>query len=76
MQERVQAAIDEIRPALEDHGGGIDLVKIEDKTVFVRLRGACAGCPGAKQTLKMGVERKIKEAVPEIEAVEAVEDEE
>jgi len=49
-----------------------ELVKIEDKTVFVRLQGACAGCPGALMTLKQGVERRVKELVPEVEAVEAV----
>ena len=72
MQERVQGAIEEIRPYLEEHGGGIELVRIEDKTVFVRLQGACAGCPGALITLKQGVERRVKELVPEVEAVEAV----
>jgi len=72
MQERVASAIETIRPALEEHGGGIELVKIEDKTVFVRLQGACAGCPGALMTLKQGVERRVKELVPEVEAVEAV----
>lgn len=72
MQEKVASAIETIRPALAEHGGGIELVKIEDKTVFVRLQGACAGCPGAMMTLKQGVERRVKELVPEVEAVEAV----
>ena len=72
MQEQVQAVIDEIRPLLQSHGGDIELVKIEDKTVFVRLQGACAGCPGAIMTMKQGVERRMKEAVPEVESVEAV----
>jgi len=72
MQEKVQAVIDDIRPALQDHGGDIELVKVENKRVFVRLKGACAGCPGAIQTMRLGVERRVKEAVPEVEAVEAV----
>lgn len=72
MKEQVMEVIDEIRPLLQDHGGDIELVKIEDKKVFVRLQGACAGCPGAIQTMRMGVERRIKEAVPEVESVEAV----
>ncbi len=72
MQEKVQAAIDEIRPSLESHGGGIELVKIEDSIVFVRLQGACAGCPGAMMTLKQGVEQRMKELVPEVKSVEAV----
>ena len=73
MQEQVQAVIDEIRPSLQEHGGDVELVRIEGGTVFVRLQGACAGCPGARMTLKQGVERRMKEAVPEVEAVEAVE---
>ena len=72
MQEKVQAAIDEIRPLLEEHGGDIELVRIEDKTVYVRLQGACAGCPGARMTMKQGVERRVRELVPEVVAVEAV----
>jgi len=72
MEEKVKAAIDELAPLLQEHGGGIEFVKIEDKTVYVRLRGACAGCPGALMTMKQGVERRIREQVPEIEAVEAV----
>ena len=72
MQEQVQGAIDEIRPQLQSHGGDIELVKIEDGTVFVKLQGACAGCPGAVMTLRQGVERLIKQAVPEVTAVEAV----
>ncbi len=72
MQEQVQAAIDQIRPMLQEHGGDIELVKTENQTVFVRLQGACAGCPGARMTMKNGVEKHIKELVPEVEAVEAV----
>ena len=74
MEEQVQAAIAEIAPLLKDHGGGIELVRIEGKVVYVRLQGACCGCPGARMTLKSGVERIIKEKVPEVESVEAVED--
>ena len=72
MQEQVQAVIDEIRLMLQSHGGDIELVKIEGKTVFVRLQGACAGCPGAAMTMKQGIEHRMKEAVPEVESVEAV----
>ncbi|HUT25582.1 MAG TPA: NifU family protein [Sumerlaeia bacterium] len=72
MEEQVQSVIDEIRPMLQSHGGDIELVKVENKTVFVRLQGACAGCPGALMTMKQGVEIRIREAVPEVEAVEAV----
>ena len=72
MQEQVQTVIDKIRPMLKEHGGDIELVGIEDNVVSVRLQGACAGCPGAMMTMKQGVERMVKEAVPEVEAVEAV----
>ena len=72
MKEEVEAVINEIRPLLQGDGGDIELVSIEDKVVKVRLRGACAGCPGAQMTLKMAVERRIKARVPEIERVESV----
>ncbi|MDR2728419.1 MAG: NifU family protein [Chitinispirillales bacterium] len=71
MREKVEEAINEIRPRLQADGGDIELVGItEDNIVQVRLRGACAGCPGAAMTLKMGVERVIKERVPQIKGVE------
>jgi Fe-S cluster biogenesis protein NfuA len=72
MNEKVQAVIDEIRPLLQGDGGDIELVGIEGGVVKVRLRGACAGCPGAQMTLKMAVERRIKAKVPEVERVESV----
>ena len=72
MQERVDAALDKIRPMLVADGGGIDLVSVEGSVVKVKLTGACGHCPMAQMTLKMGVERMLKQEVPEIEAVEAV----
>ncbi|NLX60252.1 MAG: NifU family protein [Phycisphaerae bacterium] len=70
MKEQVQAVIDEIRPYLQADGGDIELVDVgQDGIVKVRLRGACAGCPGAKMTLQMGVERKLKEVVPGVKQV-------
>ena len=72
MEEQVSAVIDEIRPLLQADGGDIELVGVEDGIVKVRLRGACAGCPGAQMTLKMAVERRIKAKVPEIQRVESV----
>jgi Fe-S cluster biogenesis protein NfuA len=72
MKEQVLAVIDEIRPLLQADGGDIELVGVEDGVVKVRLRGACAGCPGAQMTLKMAVERRIKSKVPEIQRVESV----
>lgn len=73
MRKKVETAIAEIRPNLQDHGGDIELVDVTpDGTVKVKLRGACAGCPGAAMTLKNGVERYLKEKVPEVLAVENV----
>jgi Fe-S cluster biogenesis protein NfuA len=73
MRERVEEALKKIRPALEADGGGIELVDIEDGVVRVRLQGACKGCMGAQMTMKRGVERVLKEEIPEIKSVEAVE---
>ena len=72
MKERVEEALKKIRPALEADGGGIELVDVIDGVVQVRLKGACQGCPGAAMTLKMGVERVLKEEVPEVKSVESV----
>lgn len=72
MRERIEEALKKIRPALEADGGGIELVDVVDGVVQVRLKGACQGCPGAQMTLKMGVERILKEEVPEVKSVQAV----
>jgi Fe-S cluster biogenesis protein NfuA len=72
IQKKVQAALAEIRPQIQADGGDIDLVAVEKDTVKVRLRGACAGCPMSALTLKQGVERLIKQKVPEIKTVLAV----
>ncbi len=73
-EQRVADVIDSIiRPALQGHGGDIELVGTdEDKNVNVRLQGACAGCPGATMTMKMGIERILREKVPEVKEVIAV----
>jgi len=71
-EEQVKSVIEEIRPYIQADGGDLEFVSLQDNVVNVRLRGACCGCPGARMTLKMGVEERIREVVPEIEAVEAV----
>ena len=65
---------EEIAPQLAAHGGGIQLVDVDEPAgvVKVQLQGGCAGCPGARMTLKNGVERILKEQFPEVTAVEAV----
>jgi len=73
LQDQVQEVIGMIRPRLQNDGGDIELVGIDpDNTVRVRLQGACRGCPGAAMTLKMGVERLLKQQVPEVKQVVAV----
>jgi len=70
---KVKATLEELRPYLQADGGDMEFVEMtEDKIVRVKLKGACAGCPGAMYTLKLGVERKVKEVVPEITSVEAI----
>ncbi len=73
-EDRVQGVIDQIRPMLQNDGGDIELVSAaaDSGVVSVRLQGACKGCPGAAMTLKMGVERILKEKVAEVTGVEAV----
>jgi Fe-S cluster biogenesis protein NfuA len=72
-EEKVQEVIESIRPALQGHGGDVEFVGIDDdNTVKVRLQGACQGCPGATMTMKMGIERMMKELVPEVKEVIAV----
>jgi Fe-S cluster biogenesis protein NfuA len=74
LRERVAEVIDGIRPYIQGDGGDIELVEVQqDGTVKVRLSGACSGCPHAAITLKMGVERTLREHVPEIKEVVSVE---
>jgi Fe-S cluster biogenesis protein NfuA len=73
LQDKVIEIIDSIRPMLQNDGGNIEFIEIDkNNTVKVRLQGACRGCPGAQATLKMGVERLLKERIPEIKEVIAV----
>lgn len=72
--QQVSDVIDAIRPNLQAHGGDIKLVSVEeDNTVKVKLQGACSGCPGARMTLKNGVEKMLKEQLPQVKEVVAVE---
>jgi len=75
IKDQIQEVIDRLRPLLQADGGDIELVGIDEDTgvVSVRLQGACKGCPGAAMTLKMGVERHMREKVPSVTEVIAVE---
>ncbi|MBN2072172.1 MAG: NifU family protein [Candidatus Krumholzibacteriota bacterium] len=66
MFEKVKAVLEEIRPNLQADGGDIKLVSVEDGVVMVRLKGACAGCPMSQMTLTFGVEKVLKERIPEV----------
>lgn len=70
MKEKVEAALNKIRPQLQMDGGDVELVGIEDDGVVkVRLKGACGGCPMSQLTLKMGIERILKKEIPEVKEV-------
>ncbi len=73
MKERVEQALNKVRPALQADGGDVELVEVgANGVVKVRLTGACGGCPMSQLTLKMGIERHLKKEVPEVVSVEAV----
>lgn len=73
MKEKLEAALEKIRPYLQQDGGDVEFVDYTDENVvLVRLKGHCAGCPHAQQTVKGGIERILKEEYPEINSVEAV----
>ena len=72
MKEKVEKALDKIRPALMADGGNVELVEVKDGVVKVKLTGACGGCPMSQMTLKMGIERTLKNEIPEIKEVVAV----
>jgi len=71
-KEKVEEALNGIRPALNADGGDVELVGVEDGVVKVRLTGACGGCPMATLTLRQGVERVLREKVPDLKDVVAV----
>jgi Fe-S cluster biogenesis protein NfuA len=72
MNEKIKAALDKIRPALQADGGDVEFVEEQNGTVKVRLKGACGGCPMAQMTLKKGIEKILKEQVPEVKEVVSV----
>ena len=73
MREKVEAALEKVRPALQKDGGDVNLVDItDDGIVKVELTGACKGCPMSQMTLKNGIEKFVKSEVPEVKSVESV----
>ena len=73
MKEEVEEVLETLRPMLMQDGGNVELVDIEDGVVKVRLVGSCSSCSSSKMTLKMGIEKALKKAIPMVRCLEAVE---
>ncbi len=72
LKEKVESALNKVRPSLQADGGDVQLIDVDDQGVVkVRLTGACGGCPMSQMTLKMGIERILKQNVPEVTRVES-----
>jgi len=72
MREKVEEVLNRIRPSLEADGGNVELVEVNNGIVKVTLTGACAGCPMSTLTLKMGIEKMLREEIPEVKEVVSV----
>ncbi|HHV17427.1 MAG TPA: NifU family protein [Thermoanaerobacterales bacterium] len=74
MKEKVEVVLNKVRPSLQADGGDVEVVEIDEATgiVKVRLTGACGGCPFSTMTLKNGIERALKEEIPEVKEVQQV----
>ena len=70
--ENVEKVLDELRPYLMSDGGNVELVELDGPVVKLRLQGACGSCPSSTMTLRMGIERRLREFIPEISEVEQV----
>ena len=73
LRQKIEAALDEVRPMLQADGGGVELIDVsKEGKVTVKLSGACGGCPMSQMTLKMGIEKTLKQKVPEVKEVVSV----
>ena len=72
MRDKVEEILNKIRPSLMADGGNVELIDVNNGTVEVKLTGACAGCPMSSMTLKMGIEQRLKQEIPEVKEVVAV----
>ncbi|MBE9038389.1 MULTISPECIES: NifU family protein [Nostocales] len=70
--DNVETVLDEMRPYLMSDGGNVELVELDGPVVKLRLQGACGSCPSSAMTLRMGIERRLKELIPEIAEIEQV----
>ena len=71
-EKNVETVLDELRPYLMSGGGNVEIVELDGPIVRVRLQGACGSCPSSTMTLKMGIERRLRERIPEISEVQSV----
>lgn len=71
-RDNVEQVLDEMRPYLMADGGNVDLVEIDGAVVKLKLQGACGSCPSSAMTLRMGIERRLREYIPEITEIEQV----
>lgn len=74
VERRVRAALEQVRPYLESHGGNVELLDVDPPAVRLRLQGSCSGCPSSTMTLKLAIENAIQKSAPEVEEVVAIED--
>jgi Fe-S cluster biogenesis protein NfuA len=73
VRDKVEEALNKVRPSLQADGGDVELINVsEDGVVKVKLKGACAGCPMSQMTLKMGIEKVLKQNVPDVKRVESI----
>jgi Fe-S cluster biogenesis protein NfuA len=72
MRDKVEEVLNKIRPNLVSDGGNVELISVDDGRVELKLTGACAGCPMSTLTLKMGIERILKQEIPEVKEVVAI----
>jgi Fe-S cluster biogenesis protein NfuA len=71
VEQRVEGALEEVRPYLRSHGGEVELLGVRDGVVRLRLRGSCSGCPSSRTTLELAVDEAVRRAAPEVEAIDA-----
>ena len=72
LMQRVEDVLERLRPGLQFDGGDVELLNVEDGVVFLHMVGACAGCAMSTMTLKLGIERSLRQEIPEIRTVESV----
>jgi len=70
MEERIKEVLESVRPALQADGGDVEYIDFHEGVVTVRLKGACGSCPMSMMTLKHGIEARLRDAIPEVKAVE------